>query len=343
MDGKNLWMRHVDFENIKDMLHLVRISDGLLSPGEFDKVGITKDILIKKHGRKPLARSTRYNYRKVMENLGIVELKNNKYYISTSNAVKKLLDSTIIHQPMSEEAKEILRNIILNNDDCRKHFFNLFMEDLSYDLNDLREKGMPIFVETPAMRRFYLNSGMIDESKLKDHLATNKDVIILRNPKRNILELRSVDEIYAIYWGVRRWSVKLNITNELIINFEEGRIIYPINPHFNEKEMHWIISKHITSAKSDNEWVIIPVPYFIRSVIMETRFSLNNIKKFLLNIKNKYPSLIMFIPTSTIFIDIKTPYNTQDHLFRSSYLFDERKRYISHIRINKKLLEMLSK
>ncbi len=343
-NGKNLWMRHVDFENIKDMLHLVRINDGLLGPSEFDNVGVTKDILIKKHGRKPLARSTRYNYRKVMENLGIIELNNNKYYVSTSSAVKKLLDVTIFHQPMSEEGKEILRNIILSNDDCRKHFFDLFMEDLSYDLHGLREKGMPIFVETPAMRRFYLNSGMmIDKSKLEDHRAINKDVIILRNLKRNILELRSADEIYAIYWGVRRWSAKLDITNEIIIDFEEGRIIYPINPIFNEKEMYGIISKHIISAKSDNEWIIIPVPYFIRSVIMETRFPLNSIKKFLLDLKNKYPSLIMFIPTSTIFIDIKTPYNSQDHLFRSSYLFDERKRYISHIRINKKLLEMLSK
>ena len=48
----------------------------------------------------------------------------------------------------------------------------------------------------------------------------------------------------------------------------------------------------------------------------------------------RYPNNIMFIPTSTAFIDIKTPYNKQDPAFRNSYLYDRRKGYISHLRIN---------
>jgi len=335
-----MWMRHVDFENVKDMLHLVSLNDGLLKPRDFDNLGINEKILIKKSANKPLARSTRYNYRKVMEHLGLIEMNDGKYRISREKKVEKLLEITEFRQKMPDEGKEIIREIIVDNDDCRRHFFDIFMNNTSYDLVDLRENGMPIFIETTAMRKSYLNSEIVKNFKQGKH-ETHIYAIKLRNSNGRVLELLSADEIYAVYWGVRRWSAKLNITDEIMIDFSEGRLVYPINPNFNEKEIYAVISRQMCSAKGDNEWIVIHVPYFIKSIINETRFSLDSIKKFLLNLKNKHPSLIMFIPTSTIFIDLKTPYNRQDQLFRSSYLYDERKRYISHIRINRKLSEML--
>ncbi|MCK9564557.1 MAG: hypothetical protein M0Q43_00740 [Methanothrix sp.] len=340
MGEEDMWMRHVDFENIKDMLHLVSINDGLLKPRDFDRLGVNKEILIKKSTCKPLARSTRYNYRKVMEHLGLIEINDGKYRIYRGKKVEKLLDATEFRQPMSEEGKEIIRGIIVENDDCRKHFFDIFMNNTTYDLHDLRENGTPIFVETPAIRKLYFNFDLVKDNEQNKH-ATIINAIKMRNSNGRIMELLSADDIYAVYWGIRRWSTKLNITNEIMIDFAEGRLIYPINPNFNKMKIYAIISRYICSADGDNEWIIIHVPYFIKSIITETRFSLDSIKKFLLNLKSENPSLIMFIPTSTIFIDIKTPYNRQDQLFRSSYLYDERNRYISHIRINRKLSEML--
>jgi hypothetical protein len=330
-----MWMRHVDFENVKDMLHLVSQNNGLLKPRDFDNIGISKKVLITKSKNEPMSRSTRYNYRKVMEHLGLIGISDGKYQISNEIKIKKFLDITKFGHPMSEDGKEIIRAIIVSNDECRRNFFDIFMKVTTYDLADLRMNGMPMFIETPAMRTSCLNSNDQDESK------SNIDAIKFRNSNGKVMVLKTADQIYAVYWGIRRWSAKLNITNEIMIDFAEGRMIYPINPNFDERIIYEVIIKFMCSDKSENEWVIIHIPYIIKLIIIETRFSLINIKNFLINLKNKFPSLIMFIPTSTIFIDIKTPYNRQDHLFRSSYLYDERKRYISHVRINKKLLEML--
>ncbi len=335
-----MWMRHVDFENIKDMLHLVNQNNGLLKPRDFDSLGIAKKVLISKFKNKPMARSTRYNYRKVMENLGLIKIYNDKYVISGEFKIRRLLEITEFGKPISEQGREIIREIIVSNDDCRRNFFDIFMERTNYDLADLRTNGMPIFIETPAMRTSYLNSDTIKFSD-QDRHNTNINAIILRNINGKEMVLQNADQIYAVYWGIRRWSAKLNITNEVMIDFSEGRLIYPINPNFDEKRICEVLLKYMDSAKSQNEWVIIHIPNLIKLILIETRFSLIDVKKFLIKLKNKYTYLIMFIPTSTIFIDIKTPYNRQDHLFRSSYLYDERKRYISHLRINKKLSEML--
>ena len=45
----------------------------------------------------------------------------------------------------------------------------------------------------------------------------------------------------------------------------------------------------------------------------------------------------MFIPSSTAFIDIRTPFEKQDSAIRSSYLCEEGKGYISHLRIHKNI------
>jgi hypothetical protein len=43
----------------------------------------------------------------------------------------------------------------------------------------------------------------------------------------------------------------------------------------------------------------------------------------------------MFIPTSTAFIDIKTPFEKQDAAIRKLYLYEKGNGYISHFRINR--------
>lgn len=335
-----LWMRFVDFENIKKMLHLVCENNGQLRAGELERLGIEKGVLVKKGSVKPMTHTPRYHYRKVMENLGLVEVRQKRYYVSEDSKVQDFLEMTDFELPMSYEAKEIIRSIVVENRDCKNFFFDIFVEKDSYTLEDLRKQGDPVFVETKSMRDFSKVEWMTREVNRRDiHKKKKIGTIILENPAGKKIELKTQDEIHAIYWGVRLWAVELGITNEVMTSFSEGRIIYPVNPHFSEKILIERINNLIKMDRSDSKWILIHIPSFIKEIALKYRFPIYSVKDFLLEIKMEHPSLIMFIPSSTVFIDIRTPFESQDSAIRNLYLYRKGKGFMSHMRIRKNILE----
>ncbi len=329
---KTLWMRYVDFEKIKDMLHLIYENNGKLRAKELENLSIKKGILVKENGQ-PFTHTPRYHYRKVMENLELVEVKNRHYYISENEKAIKLLQLTDFNVSLSLEAKELLGEIILENEDCRRYFFDVFIDKSYYTLKDLRKEGTHVFVETKSM----ISSPNIKTPNKKKKVNR----IILRSPLGKVIELNTQDEVQAIYWGVRLWALNLGITDEIMTSFTEGRIIYPINQSFFEEVYNSILNKIIEKVKidkSDSNWILIYIPSLIKEVVLTYRFSISEIQKALYNLRLKYPSMVMFIPTSTAFIDIKTPYEKQDKVIRKLYLYKADKGYLSHIRIKKEIL-----
>ena len=338
---ETLWMRYVDFEKIKDMLHLVYENNGKLRAGILEQLAIERGILIKKENGKPLTHTPRYHYRKVMEGLGLAEVEQKFYYVSKDKRVREFIELTSFKKPLSPEAKGILREIIVRNNDCRKYFFDVFMEEDTYTLEDLRKEGGYIIVETKSMREPPAEKKM-EQKKNNENIRKKKKVgaVILKNPSSGkMIGLRTQDEIHAIFWGVRLWALKLKITDEIFMSFAEGRIIYPVNPDFSDKILINALLNKIKADNSDSEWVVLHIPTFIKEVALSTRFSVGEIKNFLEGLKTKYPLSTMFIPSSTMFIDIKTPFERQDSAFRGSYLYEEGKGYISHLRIGRGILK----
>jgi len=337
---KTLWMRYVDFNNIKDMLHLVYENNGKFRAGTLEQLAIGKKILLKKENGKPLTHSPRYHYRKVMEGLGLVEVRQKFYYISQDERVLKFIELTDFKKPLPSEAKEILGEIIVGNNDCGKYFFDVFIEKDTYALEDLRKEGKYIIVETKSMREPPMKKENGVEKK-NENIRKKKKVgaVILKNPSGKMIELMTQDEIHAIYWGVRLWALELGITNEILMSFAEGRIIYPVNPYFSYKILINHLLKKIKADNSDSEWVVIHIPTFIKEVVLSTRFSVDIIKNFLKDLKIKYPLSTMLIPSSTMFINIKTPFEKQDSAIYNSYLYEQEIGYFSHLRIEKGILK----
>ncbi len=332
-EKKALWMRYVDFEEIKNMLHLVHQNNGSIRAGELEQLCIKNGILLNKITKKPLSRSTRYRYRKALENLGLAQNRKGKYYISWNSFVFNFLMSTKFKEDMNEDAKEMLKEIILQNSDCKKNFFDIFMlNKRSYTLDEFRKNGSHIFVETKSMRELSRDGTASEPNSCK----ISKD-IILRNPNGMQHALKTQDQKFAIYTGIRLWSLKLEITNEIINNFCEGRIIYPVNPDYNENTIFGLLLSKISDSNNGPEWIMIHIPTFIRDSVLATHFQVKKIKDSIQKLKILYPNNVMFIPTSTAFIDLKTPYNRQDPAFRNSYLYDRRKGFISHLRINRNI------
>lgn len=337
---ETLWMRYVDFEEIKDMLHLVYQNDGKLRAGDLEQLAIEKGILLKKDTGKPLTHTPRYHYRKVMEGLGLVELKQRFYYVSKDKRVREFIELTSLRKPLSKEAKEILREIIVENNDCRKYFFNVFMEKDTYTLEDLRKEGKSIIVETKSMRETPAKKE-IEQRKNNENISKKRKIgtVILKNLSGKMIKLETQDCIHAIYWGVRLWALELEINNEILMSFAEGRIIYPVNPDFSDKIVINALLNKIKADNSDSEWVVLHIPTFIKEVALSTRFSVGKIRNFLEGLNRKYPLYTMLIPSSTMFIDIKTPFEKQDSAIRNSYIHEEGKGYISHLRIKREILK----
>jgi len=337
---KTLWMRYVNLDKIKDMLHLVYENNGKLRAGTLEQLAIGKKILLKKENGKPLTHSPRYHYRKVMEGLGLVEVIQKFYYISQDERVLKFIELTDFKKPLPSEAKEILGGIIVGINDCRKYFFDVFIEKDTYDLEDLRKEGKYIIVETKSMREPPIKKENGAE-KNNANIRKKKKVgaVILKNPSGKMIELMTQDEIHAIYWGVRLWALELGISNEILMSFAEGRIIYPVNPYFSDKILINHLLNKIKSDNSDSEWVVIHIPTFIKEIVLLTRFSVYKIKNFLKDLKIKYPLSTMLIPSSTMFINIKTPFEKQDSAIYNSYLYEQEIGYISHLRIGKRILK----
>jgi len=264
-------------------------------------------------------------------------VKDRVYYISQDKRVVKFLKLTKFKKDISQEAKEILREIIVNNSDCKKYFFDVFMKENSYTLKDLREKGHYVTIETESMRA----EGKNVKVNYNGHTTKKKKVgpVIFKSPNGKAVELTTQDSIQAVYWGVRLWALNLEIIDEILLSFAEGRIMYPINPSFSEKILFDILLRKIKEDPHDSEWVTLHIPTFIKEAALSTRFPINKIKLFLINLKSKYSLLTMFIPSSTMFIDIKTPFEKQEKAIHKSYLYSKEKGFISHLRINKTLLK----
>jgi len=337
-DRTTLWMRYVEFERIKDLLLLVYENNGKLRPLELERLGVEKKILVKEDG-KPFKHTARYHYRKVMEGLGLV-VKDKVYYISQNKRVVKFIKLTEFKKDMSQEAKEILREIIVDNADCKKYFFDVFMKESGYTLKSLRERGSYVVIETESMREVRRNE-KIEKNSSTTIKNKKKKVgpVILKNPHGKMIKLEAQDLIQAVYWGVRLWALDLEIIDEILLSFAEGRIMYPINPNFSEEVLLDILVKKMKKDTCDSEWVTIHIPTFIKEASLSTRFSISKIKLFLTNLKSKYPFSTMFISSSTMFIDIKTPFEKQEKAIRKLYLYSKERGFISHLRINKTLLK----
>ena len=214
------------------------------------------------------------------------------------------------------------------------------MGESFYTLEELRKKGDHIHVETKSMRDSLKEKWIVKEKNRRYSYRKKKvGPIILKNPNGKTIELETQDEIHAIFWGVRLWALELGITNEIMTSFSEGRIIYPVNQNFSRKILADKIVHKIEMDKDNSEWLLIHIPTFIKEAALSTRFSIDKIKDFLLELKKKYPSLVMFIPSSTAFIDIRTPFEKQDPAIRNLYLYRQGKGYISHMRIKKTILK----
>lgn len=312
------WMRYVHFDKVKDILLLVAENNGALRAGELERLAIDKGVLVKRDG-SPLAHSPRYHYRKVMEHLELVLNLKGYYFVVQASGVKRLLSLVEFRKPLSEEAKEVVADIVVSNKDCREYFFDAFMPEDTYDLPELRKGGDWIIVRTMG-----------------------KEGVTLENPRtNNVVHLETPKQLHAIFWGVRLWALDLAITDEIFMSYKEGRIIYPIIKNVRKSEIIKRTAELIAQQHFNGDWITVHVPNLIRKVALTLKVPVREIKYVLWDVERQFPQSVILVPSSSSFIDIKTPFEKQDRVLFKGYLKDGEGRYISHLKIHVDLFDKL--
>jgi len=330
-----LWMRYVNFENVIKILQIVKLHDGRLSASNLEQL-IRKERMFP-HGlaQKEGGHSTLYHYRKVMEHLNLIILKNKVYSVGESNETKKLLEITSTESHLSEEVKEILRRVILSNLDCKEYYFDLFVNCDTYDIDALKKSGL--ICEASTLSDDKVINLKVNSEKISDKTkAFSKVKLKSQNGKTVILD--TYDKITAIYWGVRIWCNDLGITDELVSSRDSNlRIIYPIR-QFDEGEMQYRLLENLHKLPGDDDWLYIYVPTLLENIVRENRWARDDILGFIREFLREHRSTTLIVPTSSSFADYQSTVSRRREVLKKQYLIYGGK-YYSHIGLNRELLK----
>lgn len=329
-----LWMRYVQFDRIVWALQmLARHANGTFRAGQLELEGIRQSIFVVRDGH-PFSRSTLYHYRKVMEGLGLIQLQQGAYSLGNNPLLEHLLSVAGVQpQPLGHAAKEVLAQIVSSNGDCRRTFFDLMMVDKGYGLEDLRSRGRPIqMFSFPQVKP----AADLTGKPVVSQGHTRSDVVLKSDA--GISRLDSADTVNAVAWGVRLWARDLGITDEIITDPSEGRLICPVlsstSPIQVEALLRDTIREQVRAGESGT-WVILYVPSLMRTMLVDHHIPLSLTQDAFLTLYSAARDAMMLLPTSTAFIDIKTPFVRQDQAFRNLYLQAPNGTLISHIRVHR--------
>jgi hypothetical protein len=332
-----LWMRYVQFDRIVWALQmLARHPNGFFRAGELESEGIRQAIFVGRDGH-PFSRSTLYHYRKVMEGLGLIQLQQGTYSLGNNPLLEYLLSAAGVQlQPLGHAAKEVLAQIVSSNGDCRRTFFDLMMADKGYNLEELRSTGQPIqMLSSPHVKP----AENLTHKPVASHGRTRSDVVL--KSIVGISRLDSADLVNAVAWGVRLWARDLGITDEIITDSSEGHLICPVSSSLSSMQVEALLCDTIREQAQPGEsqlWAIAYVPHLMRAMLVDHHVPLDLVQDTLLSLFSTARDTMMLLPTSTAFIDIKTPFSRQDQAFRNAYLRAPNGTLISHIRVRRDIL-----
>lgn len=324
-------MRYVHFEKIVGLLRLVAHETTSLSAGRIEELGVKSGILLRADGR-PFSRSTMYHYRKVMEHLGLLRLDGSTYLIGTSTAVEKLiaapLDSTL-----SISDKETLASTIVNDQTCRRVFFDFMMDRQEYGLAELRSTGR-------AMRIISETAASLDSEGPFKVVPHGTAIQIVAGDNR-VETLDTSDQINAIIWGLRLWALELGITDEMLLWYSTGRVVVPISEYpliaASSSALMEAILALLNQSHNRSDWELVSIPSLLRTALETYRYPLATLKSGLIDLQQQHSDRMMFVPSSAALLDLRTPYEKQERLVRLAYVQLKNGVLASHIRVHTSL------
>jgi len=321
-----LWMRgSVSFVALRELIGYIAQHPEGVRPKEMETWAREKARLRTQSG-KLVSKTTIYHYRNTLRHLGILVVANGRYQIAKEQPlVFKLLETIRTGTPkLLPQERELFARFVVQNPDCREYFFDLFMPEgiTDYDLGGFLAKGQPV-----VWRRMEIEEQRIEELYNLEH----------REKRRWI---RSEDERQAILYGVRYWARnELGFIEEIFLE-GTGGMMFPV--YLGGPVPDPRILKALQEAIfPQEEWTFFSLREIATTWGPEYRVSLKRLYGTLQWTHRQFPQYVVFIPTSESFATITATSPQAEIYHLRGYLRDEKGRYISHIRVHRKLKEVL--
>ncbi|WP_456413156.1 hypothetical protein [Thiolapillus sp.] len=322
-----LWMRgSVSFVALRELLVYIAQHPEGVRPKEMETWAREKAQLRTRSG-KVISKTTVYHYRNTLRHLGILAVVNGRYQVAREKPfVQDLLGAFQPGAPaLTLREKESFAQFVVQNRDCRHYFFDLFMPSATtdYKLNTFLVEAQPV-----VWRR--LESGGNRFEELYNIQQTNK--------RRRI---SSEDERQALLYGVRYWARnELGFIEEIFIE-GTGGLMFPVYTGGRIPDPH-ILKALLSSISPDEEWTYFSLRKTATEWGPKFRVSLNRLYGTLRWVYQQAPQYVVFIPTSESFATITASSPQTETYQLRGYFQDMNGRYISHMRVHRKLKEVLS-
>ncbi len=321
-----LWMRgSVSFVALRELISYIAQHPEGVRPKEMEVWAREKARLRTRSG-KLVSKTTVYHYRNTLRHLGILVLVKGRYQVAREEPlVFELLEVLRPGTPeLSFQERELFARFVVQNPDCREYFFDLFMPDgvTVYDFGGFLEKGQPV-----VWRRVEIEGERIEELYNLEQ----------REKRRWI---RSEDERQAVLYGVRYWARnELGFIEEIFLE-GTGGLMFPVYLSGPVPDP-CVLNALREAISAQDEWTLFSLRKLAASWGPKYHVSLDRLYGTLQWVYRKFPQYVVLIPTAESFATLTATSPQAEKYHLRGYIRDEKGRYISHMRVHRKLKEVM--
>ena len=317
------WMRAVSFAGLHRLLHAVARNPGGLRAKEINDLVLDGEVTLTPRDSRPKP-TTLYHYRNTLLRLGALRRAGRKLIAEVANQhVRDLLrlpPTAAGTRHLTDAARESFAALVLNNDECRSLFFDLFMPSAAgcASIDDFRERGGPV-----------------DWDRRDSSGAT--EVVLRNRATERTARCESHASVAAILYGVRYWG-----RDELRIIDEYRQIagattMFPVagrNAASAERDAVSATVKFLLSLRAPGEWAFFSILDLIECCCEQRRQPISVLFGAIDALLDQWRHDVVLIPTSRGMATFTARSPQEEDLVLRRYYTRGAGPYISHIRIH---------
>ena len=321
------WMRAVSFAGLHRILKAVASSTKEeFTASEINNLVRERNISLTQRDSAP-SPTTLYHYRNTLLHLHVLRRNGRMLRINKENPdVRKLIFQpapTNNNQSLNDVARGRFAALVLNNEQCRSLFFDLFMPlgMKSDSVSNFRAMGLPV-------------------KWVRKHFDESKEVIFENEITGRRALCSSPVSVNAILYGLRYWARnELNLIDEYCQRSDGITVMFPIyqvntsTTGINPAILETI--NFILSLRSSDEWTLFSISDLITNYCQNHRLPISVLFGAVQWLLKKWPHHTVLIPTSRALATLTATSPQRDILELRRYYKVPNGPYISHIRIHK--------
>ena len=318
------WMRSISFAGLHRILKAVAVFPNGLRAGELNKLVQENDISLTRRSSPP-APTTLYHYRNTLLHLRALKRDGRMLRINDDDPdVCKLLRQPAPangDRSLSDAARDSFAALVLNNEQCRSLFFDLFMPSDTISASNFRQNGVPV--------RW---------SRERSSHAT--EIVFQNNKTGRTARCSSPASVAAILYGVRYWARdELELIDEYCQRSDGGTIMFPVfRPETSVTGTDLSVLqmvRFLLSLRSPSEWTLFSVLDLITRCCETRKRPLSVLFGAIDWLLQEWPNHTVLIPTSRALATLTAMSPQRETLELRRYYKLSNGPYISHIRIHK--------